>query len=76
MANFAVNANDFYFFFAGGPLNYKYATRLRYAAITINTTINPSTTSYEVGLVIRDAWEEYISDKVRQAATGQEMFEI
>ena len=53
-------------FSAGFNLTYTYGTRLRYMGIQINTTINGRTLGYPEGLPIRDAWEEMISEQVKE----------
>lgn len=47
-----------------GAINYYYGTQLRYAAITINTTINDADLGYVTGLPLRDRWEEVIGGEV------------
>ncbi len=42
--------------------DYYYGTRLRYAAITINTTIR--IVGYSDGIPLRDRWEQFVNDKV------------
>jgi hypothetical protein len=36
-----------------------------FVAIALNTTVNPSQTSYEEGLKIYDEWEKFVNQKVR-----------
>ena len=48
-------------FFTGG----KYGTRLSYASIAVNTTMNPYTLSFEKGLQIYEAWEMFVNEEVR-----------
>ena len=47
-----------------GAIDYYYGTQLRYAAITINTTINDADIGYIKGLPLRDRWEEVIGGEV------------
>ncbi len=44
--------------------SYYYGTRMRYAAIVVNTTINAASLGYPVGLPIRDNWEEWMTKQV------------
>ena len=48
----------------GDTYEYSYGNKLIYAAITVNLTLNSDTLGYPKGLPYRDAWEEYISNKV------------
>ena len=45
-------------------MSYSYGTILRYAAITVNTTIEASTLGYPVGLPIREEWQKFLQPKV------------
>ncbi|XP_013379632.1 uncharacterized protein LOC106151089 [Lingula anatina] len=47
----------------------KYGTRLRYAAITVNLTLNPRVTGYVTGLPVMDAWENFVNDEVSRMPT-------
>ena len=44
--------------------DYYYGTKLKYVAITINTTIFGPTLGYMDGLPVRDKWEQFVTDKV------------
>ena len=50
--------------FVDFSLSYKYANRLRYAAVVVNTTINPNILGYPTGLAIRDDWEDFLTNQV------------
>ena len=50
--------------FLGYNLSYTYGTRLRYMAITINTTMNGRNLGYPTGLPIREAWESFVTERV------------
>ena len=44
--------------------DYYYGTKLKYIAVSINTTIFGPTLGYREGLPLRDKWEEFVSTKV------------
>ena len=48
------------------PYSFRYGTRLRYAAIIFNTTIQPGNLGLTEGTPIRDDWEDYVNSKVRR----------
>ena len=43
---------------------YRYGTRLRYAAITVNLTVKPTTLAFPDGLPVRDEWEDFMTKEV------------
>lgn len=43
---------------------FKYGVRIRYAAITVNLTINAETLGFPTGIPIRNHWEDFMNDKV------------
>ena len=45
--------------------SFRYGTRLRYAAIIVNTTLQPRNLGYIEGVPIRDDWEEFVDTNVR-----------
>ena len=47
-----------------GAIDYYYGTKLRYAAITVNTTINDADIGYIKGLPLRNRWDAVISGEV------------
>ncbi|CAH1790939.1 unnamed protein product [Owenia fusiformis] len=49
-----------------GTTGYYYATRLRYAAIMINTTLPYGNIGYEFGLPVVDAWETFFNDELKK----------
>ena len=49
---------------------YRYATRLRYAAVTVNLTVKPTTLAFTDGLPVRDEWEDFMEKEVRPGHIG------
>ena len=45
--------------------SYQYGTKLKYAAITVDTTIDGEKLRYPDGLKIRKAWEDWFNEQVR-----------
>ncbi|XP_074662875.1 protein dispatched homolog 1-like [Tubulanus polymorphus] len=43
-----------------------YGTHLRYAAISINTTLVGSTLGYPTGLPVRDKWEQFVTEELKE----------
>ena len=43
-----------------------YGTKLRYAAIVVNTSLTFTQLGYDEGLQVRDKWEEWVNDKLGQ----------
>ena len=44
--------------------DYRYNTRLEFAAITVNLTLKPLTLAFPDGLPVRDEWEDYMEKEV------------
>ena len=44
--------------------SFRYGTKLRYAAIIVNTTIQARNLGFIDGVPIRDDWEDYVNEKV------------
>ena len=45
--------------------SFRYGTKLRYAAIIVNTTIQARSLGFIDGVPIRDDWEDFVNEKVR-----------
>ena len=43
---------------------YEYGTKLQYAAITVETTIDANDLRYPQGLPLREDWEDWFDDEV------------
>ena len=50
--------------FLGFNMTYRYGTRLRFMAISINTTLNGRNLGYPTGLPIREEWESFVTEQV------------
>ena len=44
--------------------SFHYNARIRYAAITVTTTLNENNLKFQDGIEIRDAWENWFQNEV------------
>ncbi|XP_064604053.1 protein dispatched homolog 3-like [Liolophura sinensis] len=51
---FKINATD-----------YRYGTRLRYAAVVVNTSLSAGNMGYQTGLPIQEAWEKFTREQMK-----------